>query len=49
MTLDISNFYFGNPMSCPEYIRLPLNLIPQNIVDKYKINDIADNRWMYLK
>ena len=29
MTLDISNFYLGNPMARPEYMRLPLKLITQ--------------------
>ena len=30
-------------------MRLPLKLIPQEIFDKYKLNEIADNRWVYLK
>ena len=46
MTLNISNFYLGTPMARPEYMRLPLKLIPQEIVDKYKLNEIADNRWV---
>ena len=49
MTLDISNFYLGTPMARPECMRLPLKLIPQEIVDKYKLNDIADNGWVYHK
>ena len=49
MTLDISNFYLGTPMDRPEYMRLPLKLILQDILDKYKLNDIADNGWVYLK
>ena len=32
-----------------EYIRLPLKLITQEIIDKYKLNDIADKGWVYLK
>ena len=49
MTLDISNFYLVTPMARPEYMRLPLKIIPQEIVSKYKLNDIADNGWVYLK
>ena len=49
MTLDISNFYLGTPMACLEYMRLPLKLIPLEIIDKYKQNYISDNRWVYLK
>ena len=49
MTLDISNFYLVTPMDRPEYTIRPLKIIPQEIVDKYKINDIEDNGWVYLK
>ena len=49
MTLVISNFYLSTPMAFPEYMRLTLKLIPQEIVDKYKLNYIADNGWVYLK
>ena len=49
MTLDISNFYLGTPMARPEYMRLPLKLIPQAIFYKYNLNDIADNGRVYLK
>ena len=28
-TLDISNFYLGTPMDQPEYMRIPINIIPQ--------------------
>ena len=49
MKIDISKFYLGTSMARPEYMRLPLKLIPQEIIDKYKLNDLADNRWVYLK
>lgn len=43
MTLDTSNFYLNTPLQCPEYIRLNLRRIPQEIIDKYKLRDI-DNK-----
>ena len=49
MTLDISNFYLGTPMDCPEYMRFPLKLITQEIIDKYKLNYIVEYGWVYLK
>ena len=33
-TMDISNFYLGTPMERPEFMRLPIKVIPQEIIDK---------------
>ena len=32
-TFDISNFYPDTHMGCPEYMRLPLKIIPPEIID----------------
>ena len=48
-TLDISNFYLGTPMDRPEYMRIPFKIIPQEIIDKYKLNDIEEKGWVYIK
>ena len=39
-TLGISNFCLGTPMDRPEYMRIPYKIIPQEIIDKYKLNEI---------
>ncbi len=31
MTIDIKDFYLNTPMVCPEYMRLKLSDIPDNI------------------
>ena len=33
-TLDISNLYLGTPMDRPEYMKIPIKIIPQEIIDK---------------
>ena len=48
-TLDISNFYLGTPMDRPEYMRIPYKIILQEIIDKYKLNDIEQKEWIYIK
>ena len=48
-TLDISNFYLGTPMDRPEYMIIPFKIIPQEIIDKYKLNDIEEKGWVYIK
>eukprot|EP00804_Cyclotella_cryptica_P016685 CCRYP_001996-RA/>CCRYP_001996-RA protein AED:0.37 eAED:0.37 QI:0/-1/0/1/-1/1/1/0/336 len=42
MTMDISNFYLMTPLPRPEYLRLKLSNIPQDIFDEYHLNDIAE-------
>ena len=48
-TFDISNFYLGTPMPKPEYIRMPLNLIPDEIIQEYDLLSIASDGWVYIK
>jgi hypothetical protein len=41
MTMDISNFYLITPLKRPAYMRVKLANIPQEIIDKYKLEDKA--------
>ena len=41
MTMDISNFYLDTPLKPPEYLRIKLSDIPLEIVQEYKLKDIA--------
>jgi hypothetical protein len=41
MTIDISNFYLMTPLKRPEFIRIKLSDIPQEIINKYKLRDMA--------
>ena len=36
-------------MDRPEYMRIPYKIIPQEIIDKYKLNDIEEKGWVYIK
>ena len=47
--MDISNFYLGTPIERPEYMHLPFNIIPQEIIDHYDLNKIATESWVYQK
>eukprot|EP00804_Cyclotella_cryptica_P030137 CCRYP_009543-RA/>CCRYP_009543-RA protein AED:0.35 eAED:0.35 QI:0/0/0/1/0/0/2/0/428 len=42
MTMDISNFYLNTPLAQPEFIRLNISDIPQEIIEEYNLRDIAD-------
>ena len=41
MTLDIKNFYLNTPMKHPEYVHLKLSDIPDEIIQEYKLHNIA--------
>ena len=50
MTADISNFYLNTPLKRPEYIRLSLKDVPEEIIKEYKLRNIAeDNGSIYIE
>ena len=49
MSMDLSNFYLMTPLDQPEYARIQLSVIPQEIIDKYILKKYAHNGWIYYK
>lgn len=47
--LDVVNFYLGTPMDRPEYMCLPLKIIPDEIIEKYNLREIQSDGWVYCK
>ena len=47
-TMDISNFYLGTPMERPEFMRLPIKVIPQEIIYQYKLYDMVSDGWVHV-
>ena len=41
MTMDIANFYLMTPFKQPEYAKIKLRDIPEEIIIEYKLRDIA--------
>ena len=41
MTMDISNFYLMTPLHRPEFIRLKLTDIPDEVINEYKLKEKA--------
>jgi len=46
MTLDISNFYLMTPLKRPEYIQVKIDDIPKEIINEYKLREIANKQGM---
>ena len=47
MCLDVKNFFLGTPLDRPEYIRFAMDMIPQEIILKYNLLDMAVNGAVY--
>ena len=47
MTADAGNFYLATPMERKEYLRIAINLIPQEFIDLYGLHDKVKNGYVY--
>ena len=44
------NFYLNNDLPDPEYMKLQLHIIPQEIIDEYSLHYlVVKGGWLYLK
>jgi hypothetical protein len=48
-TMDLKNFYLNTPLNRPEYIRIKLVEISQELIDKYKLNKLAYDSIVYFE
>jgi hypothetical protein len=49
MMMDIKNYYLGTPFPTYEYMRLPISILPLDIIEKYDLTCLAVNGWVYLE
>jgi hypothetical protein len=41
--MDITNFYLNTPLARPEYLHIPMSLIPEEIIQEYKLSVLIHN------
>ena len=41
---DIKHFYLNNILPDPEFMRIPLKIIPQEIIDTYDLKALVDDQ-----
>jgi hypothetical protein len=46
-TMDLSDFYLGTPLPHPEYLRIPVTMIPPIILDTYELQQFVSNGTLY--
>jgi hypothetical protein len=49
MMMDNKNYYLGTPLPTYEYIRLPISILPDEIIKKYHLTRLAVEGWVYLE
>ena len=46
---DVKNFYLCTPLDRYEYMRMPINLIPQEFIDLYDLAPKVKNGYVYME
>jgi hypothetical protein len=49
MCLDVKNFYLGTPMDTFEYMRIPIKLIPHEIIVQYNLLPLVSDGHVYIE
>jgi hypothetical protein len=49
MCTDVKDFYLNTPMDKPEFMRLPIRIIPQEVIDQYDLLPLVHNDWIYIQ
>ena len=49
MTADAKNFHLNTTMKDPEYIRISIKLIPNEIREEYKTIEFEHDRYVYVQ
>jgi hypothetical protein len=49
MMMDIKNYYLGTPLPRFEYMKMLLPCFPEEIIQKYNLNDLAVDGWVYIE
>jgi hypothetical protein len=49
MMMDIKNYYIGIPLPRFEYMKMTLSRFPEEIIQRYNLNALAVDGWVYVK
>ena len=49
MTADVKDFYLNTPMPTYEYMRLPIQVIPDEIISQYNLLPLVNNGYVYME
>jgi hypothetical protein len=46
MMMDINNYYLGTHLPTFEYMRLPISILPLDLIEKYQLTGLAVDGWV---
>jgi hypothetical protein len=46
---DVKNFYLNTPMDSPEFMRIPIALVPEEIIKEYDLHSFVHNDYVYVR
>jgi hypothetical protein len=49
MMMDIKNYYLGTPLPRFEYMKMLRSRFPEEIIQKYNLNALAVDGWVYIE
>jgi hypothetical protein len=49
MSADAKDFYLGTPMERPEFMRIPIKMVPQVIIDQYNLMPLVHNGYVMVE
>jgi hypothetical protein len=49
MMMDINNYYIGTPLPRFEYMKMLISRFPEDIIQKYNLNALAVDDWVYIE
>jgi hypothetical protein len=49
MMMDINNYYLCTPLPCFEFTKMLLSRFPKEIIQKYNLNALDVNSWVYIE
>ncbi len=49
LTADMDNYYLNTPLDRSEYIRIKIDVIPQEFIDEYNLMTYIHNEWVYFE
>ena len=49
LSVDLKDFYLNTPMRSPEYMRIPVRIIPKKIMEQYNLAPLIHNGYLYVE
>ena len=49
LTCDLKDFFLATPMAKPEFMKIPLRVIPSDIQQQYHLSELQHNNYVFIK